>query len=182
MFSSRTSGEVGRGEKRRPAWETEPGWARRGVERNLAGRVGPPAGAGVCSEGRRGPEASGTRSPRLAAPLAPDFGSAGAGMQGCSTHLVHLGYHLIPAPHPEAQQVVKLLRVPQALHELHVDGRMPGLVITWLIPRIAPDTRIRLGRSGGRGRSGGGPSAAPPRPLPAHLNGPRALELLPAGL
>lgn len=45
-----------------------------------------------------------------------------AGMQGCSAHLVHFGYHLPPAPHLEAQQVVELLGVPQALHELHPGG------------------------------------------------------------
>lgn len=150
-------------------------------------------GGGLLRREGGGPEGSRTRSPRRA--LAPDFGSAGpglkggrraqrfcgAGMQGCSTHLVHLGYHLIPPPHPEAQQVVKLLRVPQALHELHVDGTTQGLG-DQLANTSGRHPTPGLGSEGAEGGAGTQAGPVPPRPLPAHLNGPRALEPLPVGL
>ena len=80
----------------------------------------------------------GIHSPRPSSPILVPPGQVGktsvvrsvsnpVGTQGCSTHLVSLACHLKTTPDPEAQQVVELLRVPQALHELHTESRMRSL-------------------------------------------------------
>lgn len=68
---------------------------------------------------------------------------------GCSAYLVHLGYHLPPAPHLEAQQVVEFLRAPQAFNELHVRERVsvgPALTYaTGYTRRSGPRKKMRWG-------------------------------------
>ena len=110
-----------------------------------------------------------------------------AGMQGCSAHLVHFGYHLPPAPHLEAQKVVELLGVPQALHELHAGGSGrsdPWAHLVDTSARPLPALEEGLGCGGAVMRSGGAEAAPTRRRLahfPTNYNGPPVLAPLPVG-